>query len=126
MVQDRPEAGDAPAPEIAVHRRPGWEIRRQLPPLGARPEQVEDRVEHGTHIRRSRPAPGLRGWHQPTVDLSGPKGTAFAACSPPYYCFQRRSYQRRPDTLHTASESAFERATNSWRLSLITITCLAA
>ena len=55
-----PEAGDAPAPEIAVCRRPGREIRRQLPPLAAGPEQVEDGVEHGAHIRRSRPAPGLR------------------------------------------------------------------
>jgi Glycosyl transferases group 1 len=34
-VQDGPEAGDAPAPEIAVHRRPGRKIRRQLPPLAA-------------------------------------------------------------------------------------------
>src|SRR5512132_254279 len=62
-VQDGPEAGDAPAPEIAVHRRPGREIRRQLPPLAAGPEQVEDRVEHGAHVRRSWPASGLRRWN---------------------------------------------------------------
>jgi DDE superfamily endonuclease len=60
-VQNGPEAGDAP--EIAVHRRPGREIRRQLPPLAAGPEQVEDRVEHGAHVRRSWPAPGLRRWN---------------------------------------------------------------
>ena len=41
----------------------GWEIRRQLPPLAAGPEQVEDRVEHGAHVRRSWPAPGLRRWN---------------------------------------------------------------
>jgi hypothetical protein len=45
----------------------------------------------------------------PTGDPSGPKGTAFAACSPPCRCFQRRSYHRsRPDTLHTASEGGAE------------------
>lgn len=43
-----------------MHRRPRREVRWQLPPLAAGPEQVEDRIEQGTDLRGSWPAAGLR------------------------------------------------------------------
>src|SRR5450759_2395821 len=40
--------------EITLHRRVGWEVLGQLPPLATGGRNVEDRIYHRSHVCRTR------------------------------------------------------------------------
>src|SRR3954468_7200830 len=63
-----PHPGAVPHPQVVVraHGAPVGEVGRQLPPLAAGPQQVEDRVGHFPQVPRSGP-PGPGPLTQPRV-----------------------------------------------------------
>ena len=66
--------------EVAIHGRLGQERRRrrrrQVLPLAARPQQVEQAVQQAPHVGRPRTTAGLGGWdqwlHQPPLIVAQP------------------------------------------------------
>lgn len=60
-----PPACIPPCVKIALHRRIGWELQRQRPPLAASRNDVEDRFDHTTQLSLTRPAAPVRSRQQP-------------------------------------------------------------
>jgi len=49
-----------PAPEVMINRAPHGKLPWQKPPLAACSQQIEDRIQYCTNIRRARSATGQR------------------------------------------------------------------
>src|SRR5450759_5869519 len=64
LAQLHPRDGVArPGVEITLHRRVGWEVLGQLPPLATGGRNVEDRIYHRSHVCRTRTTE-RRCWRQ--------------------------------------------------------------
>src|ERR1700704_1172900 len=50
VVQRGKDSTTRPRVEIALHRRVGWEVLGQLPPLATGGRNVEDRIYHRSHV----------------------------------------------------------------------------
>ena len=62
-MQQHPDTGHTPVPEVAVHRRPRREIARKLPPLAASAEQMASKTARMSVVRGRPPdfAAGIWG-----------------------------------------------------------------
>src|SRR6202043_2407931 len=58
VVQRGEDSTARPRVEIPLHRRVGWEVLGQLPPLATGGRNVEDRIYHRSHVCRARTPEG--------------------------------------------------------------------
>ena len=54
VVQRSKDSAARPRIELALHRRVGWKVLGQLPPLATGGRNVEDRIYHRSHVCRAR------------------------------------------------------------------------